>query len=237
MTDFVIPQASLFLGVIPALILLYISLKGYEGHYKDKIIFLSFVVGIILGFVAAFVQFVQSLTYLAIIYIILLAFFDQLLKTIVLNIGRLQRKRETPIYGLTLGLGFGSAFTPFHIIAVSRLITSDVYILSLIAIGSLGIILFHGATGAYIGYGIYAGKLTKHLLAAVIVQLPFNLIIAITIFFSNPKSPDFHLGLVVGLVIGIVVYGSIVFWYVLKKIMPQILPQSRGRKRLKRSSN
>ena len=34
MSDFVLPQASLFLGIIPALILLYISLKGYEGYYQ-----------------------------------------------------------------------------------------------------------------------------------------------------------------------------------------------------------
>ena len=89
----VIPQTSLFLGIIPALVLLYISLKGYEGHYKDKTIFLTFVVGIILGVIAAFAQ---SLTFAGvIIYIILLAFFDQLLKTIVLNLRRLQGKRET----------------------------------------------------------------------------------------------------------------------------------------------
>ena len=49
-------QAVLFLGIIPALILLYISLKGYEGLYKDKSIFLTFVAGIILGVIAAFIR-------------------------------------------------------------------------------------------------------------------------------------------------------------------------------------
>lgn len=228
MSDPVIPQASLFLGIIPALVLLYISLKGYEGHYKDKTIFLTFVIGIILGFIAAFIQ---SFTFAGvIIYTILLAFFDQLFKTIVLNLGRLQEKRETAIYGLTLGLGFGSAFTPFLIIAVSRLITSNLYVLSLIGLGSLGIILFHGATGAYIGYGIYVGKLTKHLLTAIIVQIPFNLIMGMAIIFSKPESLYIQLGLVVGLII----YGGIVFWYVIKKILPRILLQSQKRKRSKK---
>ena len=74
----VIPQTSLFLGIIPALILLYISLKGYEGHYKEKNIFLTFVVGIILGFFAATAR---SFTLpLVIAYIILFALFEQLLK-------------------------------------------------------------------------------------------------------------------------------------------------------------
>lgn len=228
MSDFILPQASLFLGIIPALILLYISLKGYEGCYKDKTVFLTFVIGIILGFIAAFVQ---SLTIAGvIIYIILLAFFDQLLKTIILNIGRLQNKRESTIYGLTLGLGFGSAFTPFLIIAVSSLITNDVYVLSLLAIGSIGIILFHGATGTYIGYGIYAGKLIKHLLVAIIIQLPFNLLLGLVIIYSKPETLNEQ----IGLVSGFLMYGVVVFWYVIKRTMPLILSQNQKRKRSKK---
>ena len=225
----VIPQTSLFLGIIPALILLYISLKGYEGHYKEKNIFLTFVVGIILGFFAAIAR---SFTLpLVIAYIILFALFEQLFKTIILNIGRFHEKRETTIYGLSLGLGFGSVFTPFLIIAVSSLVTSDVYALSLIVIGSLGIILFHGATGACIGYGIYAGELTKYLLAAMIVQIPFNFIIDMMIVSSDDSSLYLKLGIVAGLVI----YGGIVFWYVVKKIMPKILSRSRKRDKSRKS--
>jgi len=228
--DVMLPQASLFLGIIPALLLLYIGLKGYGGHYKDKTVFLTFVVGIILGFVAAFVQ---SFTIAGvIIYIILLAFFDQLLKTMILNIGRLQEKKESTIYGLSLGLGFGSAFTPFLIIAVSSLITSDVYVLSLIAVGSLGIILFHGATGAYIGYGICAGKLTKYFLTAIVIQLPFNLLLGLAIIYSKPETFYEQVGLVAGLVI----YGTIVFWYVITRIMPRILTRNTRRKRSKKST-
>ena len=225
----VIPQTSLFLGIIPALILLYISLKGYEGHYKDKNIFLTFVVGIILGFFAAIAR---SFTLpLVIVYIFLFSIFEQLFKTIILNIGRFHKKRETTIYGLSLGLGFGSVFTPFLIIAVSSLITSDLYALSLITIGSLGIILFHGATGACIGYGIYAGKLTKYLLAVIIVQIPFNIIIDMMIISSDDPSSYLKLGIIIGLV----AYGAIVFWYVIKKIMPKILSRSRKRDISKKS--
>ena len=224
----VIPQASLFLGIIPALIFLYISLKGYEGHYKEKSIFLTFIIGIVLGFVAAFVQ---SITIsLVIIYIVLLAFFDQLFKTMILNIGRLHEKRETTIYGMILGLGFGSSFTPFLIIAISSLKTQDATVLSLVAIGSLGIILFHGATGAYIGYGIYVGKLFKYLLIAVLIQLPFNFLLGMMINFSSEGTFNLQLAFVICLIL----YGSAVFIYVTKKVMPQILSQ-RKRKRSKKT--
>jgi len=228
MSDSILPQASLFLGIIPALIILYISLKGYEGHYKEKNIFLTFIVGIVLGFVSALVQ---SLTLPGIIiYMVILAFFDQLLKTMILNIGRLQKKRETVIYGLSLGLGFGSAFTPFLIIAVGSLITSDIYVLALIAVGSLGLILFHGATGASIGYGISAGKLTRYLLPAIFIQIPFNGLTGMTVIYAHPESLMIQLGITIGLII----YGCIVFGYVLKKIIPQILP--RRQKRSKKHS-
>lgn len=217
-------QSSLLLGIMLALILMYIGLKGYEGNYKDKIIFLTFIIGIVLGFFAAVVR---SFTLpLMVVYVILIAIFEQLLKTMILNIRRLQQKKEATIYGLSLGLGFGAVFTPFLIIAAGSYVKSDVYVFSLITMGSLGIILFHGATGAYIGYGIYAGKLTKYLLTAVIIQLPFNLIIDMTRFYSDTYFPILQFGLVI--------YGLIFFFYVVKKIMPRILIESKLRKRSKK---
>ncbi len=230
MENIILPQASLFLGIIPALIFLYLAIKGYEGHYEDKKIFLTFVIGIIIGFVAAYVQ---SFTFAGVLlYIALLAFFDQLFKTIVLNIRRFQEKRQTVIYGLTLGLGFGSAFTPFQIIAASSFISNEVYVLILISIGSIGIILFHGATGAYIGYGIYIGKLTRYLFISIIIQMPFNLLLGL-IIISLGSEP---LSLTLIFVILTIIYGAIIFYYVTKKIMTKILEQSKRRKRKKNIS-
>ncbi len=217
----VLPQASLFLGIIPALLVLYIVLKGYEGMYKDKIVFLTFVVGIILGFIAAVVR---SFTLPGIIaYIVLLAFFEQLLKTIVLNMRRFQRKQETTIYGLSLGLGFGSVFTPFLIVAGSASITGGTTVFAAIAIGSLGIILFHAAMGAFIGYGIYEGKLLKFLFIAIGLQLPFNALMDWSRFY--PNAYFFYAQ------IALVFYGLFVFWYVVKKVMPQLLVKGKKRKR------
>jgi hypothetical protein len=227
----VIPQTSLFLGIIPALILLYVGLKGYEGYYKEKTIFLTFVIGIIIGFIAAMAR---SFTLpLLIIFIILFAFFEQLFKTIILNLGRFHEKKETVIYGLSLGLGFGSVFTPFLIISVSSLITNDFNSLLLIVIGSLGIILFHGSTGLFIGYGIYSRELTKYLFTAIIIQIPFNFIIDLMIISSDDTS----LLLKIVIVIGLVIYGLIIFWYTNKKILPKILIENQRRIRSKKIIN
>lgn len=225
----ILPQASLFLGIIPALLIMYFSLKGYEGYYKDKNMFLAFIAGIIMGFIAVFVQ---SFTLpLSIFFIIIISFFDQLFKTIVLNLPRFQRKKETPIYGLSLGLGFGSSFTPFMIIATAAISTNNNYILTLITIGSIGIILFHGASGTYIGLGIFKGKLTRFLITCIILQLPFNLLIGLMISYSTIDSLIMQLIFVCLLI----VYGSLFFFYIIKKALPLVIIETEKRKRSKKS--
>jgi len=217
-------EGILFLGVIPALILLYIFLKRYEGYYSDSGVFKTFMAGIFLGFISALIRIRFDPAPLLIIFLVLFAFFEQLLKTIILNIGRLQQKKETTIYGLSIGLGFGTVFTPFLLIAAAAVTQIDDISIVLITAGSVGIVLFHGATGAYIGYGIYQGKLTKYLFIAILLQLPFNVIIDLTRnSLSNRYFAYYQLGLVV--------FGAIVFFYVVTKIMPQILTQSDKRKR------
>jgi hypothetical protein len=49
-------------------------------------------------------------------------------------------------------------------------------------IGSLGIILFHAATGAIIGYGVYSHKLSTYLFYAILLQIPITTLIGITNF-------------------------------------------------------
>ncbi|EMR75430.1 hypothetical protein MBGDF03_00445 [Thermoplasmatales archaeon SCGC AB-540-F20] len=220
MNDFILPQASLFLGIIPALILLYISLKGYEGYYKDKNIFLTFVIGIIVGFISALMEiFTISV---GLLFIILFPIFEQLFKTIILNVGRLQEKRETVVYGLSLGLGFGSIFTPLSLI-VANIQTVETSLIVSVIIGSIGIILFHGATGTLIGYGIHTGKLSKYFILAVLLHLP------VTGWFFLTDYYDVEY-----LQVGLILYGLIIYWYATKKIMPRILSQSQRKKRSKK---
>jgi len=218
MSNIILPQASLFLGIIPALILLYISLKGYEGHYKDKFIFLSFVAGIVVGFISVLVE--TFTIAVGILFIILFPVLEQLFKTIILNIGRLQEKKETVLYGLSLGLGFGSIFTPFSMLTVQLQTGESIYLIISAVIGSVGIILLHGATGICLGYGIHTGKLSKYFIFAILLHLPVTAFIFITTMFNIGY-----------LQLGLIPYGLLIYWYTTKKIMPQILTQSERRKR------
>jgi hypothetical protein len=215
-----LPQALLFLGIIPALILLYFSLKGFEGLYKDRTIFLIFVAGIIAGFITVLIEYYT--VSVGLLFIILFPILEQLFKTMILNIGRFQRKKETTIYGLSLGLGFGSIFIPFAIIISSIEGVFDYYSIALTVLGSFGIILLHGATGVYIGYGVYVGKLPRYFIFAVVLYLPVT---------TSYLTALFNLGF---LQLGLVPYGLIVYWYATKKIMSRILKESDKRKRDKK---
>ena len=146
---------------------------------------------------------------------------EQLLKTMVLNIRRLQQRNETVIYGLSLGLGFGSIFTPVSLIIANFQLIEPVLFLSVV-VGSFGIILFHGATGIILGYGIYQRELARYLIYAILIHLPLTLVIFITTFYQ-----------VQYLQISLVLYGLILYWYATKRIMPRILMEGMKRKRRK----
>jgi len=212
-----IPQTSLFIGIIPALIILYIGLKGYEGHFKDRLVFLTFIVGIIIGFISAVIELLTQNIGL-IIYIVLFPILEQLFKTIVLNIGRFQEKQETTIYGLSLGLGFGSVFTPAAIILGNFQEVNLSFIAAIIV--SFGIILFHAATGVLIGYGVYTHKLTTYLTMAILLHFVITAVIGLTSLYQ-----------VSYLQIILVVYGIVVFWYATKNGVASFLDESGRRRR------
>ncbi len=212
-----IPQTSLFIGIIPALLILYIALKGYEGQFKDKLIYLTFIVGIVIGVVSAAIELISRGIGL-IPYIVLFPVLEQFFKTIVLNIRRFQEKQATTIYGLCLGLGFGSVFTPTAIIMGNFQEINLSYVAAII--GSLGIILFHAGTGVLIGYGVYVHRLATYLTMAILLQIVITTVIGVTNLFQ-----------VSYLQIILVIYGTLVFWYATKQVMPRILEESQRRKR------
>ena len=208
MENQLLPQASLFLGIIPALILLYISLKGYDDYYKDKYIYLSFIAGLITGIASILLE--QATIQVGVLFIILYPLLEQLFKTIILNIKSLQQNQETTIYGLSLGLGFGSIFIPFSILT-SNIPASDTISIILTMVGSLGIILMHGATGVLIGYGITIGKLLHYLFLAIFAHLIFTSLILVTTLLE-----------IQNLQLTLVFSGIFLYYYAKMKVMPKI---------------
>ena len=205
----ILPQASLFLGIIPALFLLFLGLKGFDGYYKDKIVFLSFIIGIILGVISAAME-ILSLS-LGILIIVLFPILEQILKLIILNVSRLQKQKSTVIYGLSLGLGFGSVFTPISII-LANFETDSIIIITSVIIGSFGIILLQAGTGIILGYGVFTGKILKYFLLTIIIHIPFTAWFFLTGIYQIEQTQ-----------ILLIFYGLVVYWYSSNKIMKNIL--------------
>jgi hypothetical protein len=205
----VIPQASLFLGIIPALFILFIALKGYDGYYKEKNVFLSFVFGIIFGVVAAVIEIITlSIGFLI---IILFPILEQIIKLMALNLRRLQRDKSTVIYGLSLGLGFGSVFTPISLIIVN-FETESIIISASVVIGSIGVILLHGATGIILGYGVFSGNILKNYIFTILLHIPFTAWFFLTGIYRIEQTQFL-----------LIIYGIVLYWYSSNKIMKKIL--------------
>jgi hypothetical protein len=216
-----LPQALLFLGIIPALVLLFISLKGYDGYYKDKVIFLTFIAGLIIGVITVILE--AYTARVGIYFIILFPVLEQLFKTIILNIGRFHGNKETPIYGLSLGLGFGSIFIPSSIILLNVQGSYDNITLAYALLGAIGIILIHAATGVSIGYGVYSYSLTKYLLFAIILYVPVTGLTYVSAFLEK-----LYLQLL------ILPYGLILYWYFTTKIMIKIKTKNKEKNKKKK---
>jgi hypothetical protein len=216
MTNGFIPESSLLLGIIPALILLYYSIKEWQGKFTEKTLFIMFVIGIISGFIVAIIQSQISFT---IELLILYPFLEQIVKTMILNLKRYQEKQETIIYGLGLGLGFGSIYPPASLILLQDGITATSDLL-FILLGSIGLVFLHGVTGAIIGYGIYQGKLPKYYLYAVGILIIANII-----------RLEYMLQWI-NLVLGIGL-----FWYIYRKIIKTIGTIAERRKRVNKTQN
>ncbi|UCE75136.1 MAG: hypothetical protein JSV56_05375, partial [Methanomassiliicoccales archaeon] len=112
---------SSVIGFAPAVLLLFILLRRYEEFLKEKRIFQTFAVGMILGMVITVFHMVSddfilsALDLSFLVFVMLFPLFEGLVKLVILNMPRLQLKHETVYYGAALGLGIGS----MAIIAIS----------------------------------------------------------------------------------------------------------------------
>ncbi|NIA11055.1 MAG: hypothetical protein GWP10_15335, partial [Nitrospiraceae bacterium] len=113
-----ITSALLPMGIIPALFILYITLEGYEGKFKEHYIFLTFIGGIAMGTLVYFMElwflsvfnygvFIQAIDVILVVSFIF-SLFESISKMVVLNLPKFQKEEGIILYGASLGLGFSS---------------------------------------------------------------------------------------------------------------------------------
>lgn len=218
-----LPTGIVFAGIIVTLIILWYSLRRYEGHFSERKLFLSFLAGIAMGFVIIVLEFVTS--DVGLLYIILFPAVEQFSKLMIMNLKTFQKKREAPFYGLSIGLGFGAIFVPLSTLMITTAMGTDVLFLIISLLFGIGVVLFHGATGCMLGYGVASideRKKWRYLVLAILAGIPIAGLEFGLLFIKEPFAS--YIGGVVPL------YGALLYWRVTDRFLPLALKRRERRK-------
>jgi hypothetical protein len=206
--------ASAVAGFAPALALLFLTLRKYtypaveKPFFDDRKLFAFFALGIVLGMVLfAFESWGQTASSSETLILLILGFaaMECLMKLVILNFPRFQRKVDTAFYGVSMGLGISSTYT-FATIYVSALSLETVTAADMTAFSLLGLqlVLLHGATTTFIGIGVARGEVKPYLAEAMLVHIAYNLFMVPFFMYEIVEPPLNLLGL--GFASAVVVY-------------------------------
>ena len=227
---------AFMIAIVPAITILYFTLKKYERYLNDKHLFFSILTGLFLGVLVSFFHLVISSAGILIgnilnfaLIIISFAIFENLVKVVFVQLKRFEGKFDIVFYGATFGLILGSSITMGRTYAI---FVEDVNIYDIIGISlfAVAVLFMNGGMGAYIGSGILKKEVKWTMLSAVMISLPYNLIIFLWYIFQLywPHSSDNP-----ALVAIATIYGVGVFLYMYNKVLPEALPLKYKRELLK----
>jgi len=173
--------AAAALGIGPALLLMYVAISPYtypstdKAFFEDRKLFLLFAVGMVAGVVlfSSYTWFPWSSILVAAGYAIVL----ELVKLIIMNLPRFQRRLDSVFYGTSLGIGMGATFgfgLAFYTLTLA--VEPGITDYAIISIFTLQQVLLHCGTGATIGEGVVRGYPFEFLAQAIVVNLAFQLL-------------------------------------------------------------
>jgi hypothetical protein len=203
-------------GFGPAMGLLYFTLKDYtypkaeKPFFDDRKAFAFFALGIVLGMVLfAFESWGRTImsAETLILLVVLYALMECLMKLVILNFPKFQRKVDTAFYGLSLGLGIASTYT-FATVYSSFMLLEDPGAFEYVAFTLLGLplVLVHGSTTTFIAIGVVRADRLPYLSEAILVQLGYNLLMAPFFSLGEPWN---YMGLVGATALAVYAYHKI----------------------------
>jgi len=178
------------LGIGPALALMFWTLKDYtypkveRPFFDDRRLFLMLAVGMVLGVIVYVVQSYFNLGLL--LFALLFAVLEELIKLIILNFPRFARKLDTSFYGYALGLGIGSTMafgSVFYTMQQSGGLSVGTWATMFLL--AVQMVLLHASTGALIGTGSARGEMWGYFAHAGLVHIGYNLLMAIPLNVEN----------------------------------------------------
>ncbi|HUR62600.1 MAG TPA: hypothetical protein VM286_09590 [Candidatus Thermoplasmatota archaeon] len=187
------------LTVVPAMGLIYYVLRRYEGYFEQNRLFFALTVGLFAGLLAKFLEVqlfpfddprilqpdgrpltVGTLVYSAAYTMAGFAMLAGLAMGAVLGFRKFRARKDTPYYGVSLGLAFGAMHTmPLFALSirdhVDPAIRADAAALAtylLVLAFATGLIMVHGAAAVWVGRGSAAGRLWKGVVHGSLLLMP-----------------------------------------------------------------
>lgn len=217
------PVVRGLVAIVPPMLALMVAFARYDGFFEDRLVFLYFMAGLVLGLVAAFFE-----TYLVfagegrlgLLYLALTPTLAQLGKTVGVNLPRFQGERTSVFHGGAMGAGVGAMV----VLAYAEVVVHDPLWRTggLLLVLGVGVSLAHLATGAYIGEHVARGRPFRGMAIATVATLP---VAWATFEFLVGRHP---LWTAVALL-----WGAGLFWYARREVLPQGLSHEQ-RKEMRR---
>lgn len=166
------------IGFAPAIALMLWTLQPYtypkveRPYFSDPTLFGMFAGGIIIGVILHAVGVIFSAYYLFVAFLL-----EELVKLLILNLPRYQRRADVPFYGFGLGAGMASALAYGAINATLANTNPDALSMVIIVAYSIMLSLLHISTGTTIGIGVARGQPFVFFGQAVVVHLAFALML------------------------------------------------------------
>lgn len=236
---------ALLLGIGPALVLLWASLRRFDRPFvdhtlfDDRRVFGALAVGMVFGVASSVINFSIFVADFAGSVLLLagIILFEELFKLIYLNRRGYRERFDTTFYGIPLGVGIASTSV---VATVTWAIGADLYspiVFGLVVLFSISLTLVHADTGGVVGFGASRGDLWRSFARALLIRYA-HIVFLVPFFLAagRPASPDAVIASVLGLVTSIA-FAAIVYGYVYAIVLPGTLPEDlrREMRRAKRA--
>lgn len=217
----------------PAFGLMLYTLQDYtyprvdKPFFDDRKVFMIFILGIVVGMIFLFVDVAISPSinnYTILVVALMVPIFQGMLKLIILNYPKLQRKVDTGFYGLALGLGIAAtyAFSRMYFAAI-ELETIDILSITVIAMIGVQIVFIQGSTTTIIGIGCARGQQWGYFANAMIYAIGYSLLFYGAALVQENVSENAGIVLII-LNWAIVLYS---YWHVHKLDLPNLVDDAK----------
>ena len=225
------------LGLGPAFILLWHSLRRYDyPHYPktlfdDRKVFFLFAVGLVFGSISSVLWNALLIRDLFAFWMIMvvLVLFETGFMTILLNMKRFQTKFDTTFYGVSLGAGIGSTWIvwrAYYVFTAYPASISDGYYLAILlglSIGMTGTLI---SAGSLVGLGSAQSRLWSGFLEGLVFRIIHGTLLIPPLFAEGEVA--------LALVPIATAAGLLMYWYSFSSVVPETVPPEVRRERRRR---